>query len=96
MKNDHGESNAKLNLNIEGEPEPEGCAPTFVEKPRMDSSVDGKKVFMHCKVKADPKPSVIWTRESVTDKESSRISISIVQEKNVYIIKLELTVIAIY
>ena len=85
MKNDHGESNAKLNLNIEGEPEPEGCAPTFVEKPRMESSV-----------KADPKPSVIWTRESVTVKESSRISISIVQEKNVYIIKLELTVIAIY
>merc|ERR1712071_688717 len=90
VKNVYGESNAKLNLNIEAEPEPEGGAPTFIEKPKMESSADGKKVTMSCKVKADPKPSVVWTREGVTVKESSRISISIVQEKDSYAIKLEL------
>merc|ERR1711973_1001544 len=83
-------SNAKLNLNIESEPEPEGGAPTFIEKPKIESSADGKKVTMACKVKADPKPSVVWTREGVTVKESSRISMSIVQEKDTYAIKLEL------
>lgn len=93
VKNIHGESNAKLNLNIESEPEPEGGAPTFIEKPKIESSADGKKVTMACKVKADPKPSVVWTREGVTVKESSRISMSIVQEKDTYAIKLELKVL---
>jgi Immunoglobulin I-set domain len=79
-------------LNIEAEPEAaaSGGAPTFIEKPKIESSADGKKVTMSCKVKADPKPTVVWTRESVVVKESSRISISIVQEKDVYAIKLEL------
>lgn len=92
IKNPHGESNAKLNLNIEAEPEPAGGAPTFIEKPRITSSADGKKVTMACKVKADPKPSVVWTRESTVVRESSRVSISIVQEKDTYVIKLELLV----
>lgn len=92
VQNSFGESNAKLNLNIEAEPETQakGTAPTFVEKPRIESSADGKKVTMFCKVKADPKPTVIWTRESVVVKESSRISISIIEEKEVYSIKMEL------
>ena len=92
MKNVHGESNAKLNLNIEADPEPEGGAPTFIEKPRIESSADGKLVTMLCKVKADPKPSVVWTRETLVVKESSRISITIVQDKDSYAIKLELKV----
>merc|ERR1712071_186579 len=77
VKNVHGESNAKLNLNIEADPEPEGGAPTFIEKPRIESS-------------ADPKLSVVWTRETLVVKESSRISITIVQDKDSYAIKLEL------
>ena len=92
VKNPYGESNAKLNLNIESEPEPTGGGPTFIEKPRITSSADGKKVTMACKVKADPKPSVVWTRESTVVRESSRVSISIVQEKDIYVIKLELLV----
>lgn len=92
MKNIHGESNAKLNLNIEADPEPEGGAPTFIDKPKIESSADGKKVTMSCKVKADPKPTVVWTRDGVTVKESSRISMSIVQDKDTYAIKLELKV----
>ena len=92
VKNVHGEPNAKLNLNIEADPEPTGFAPTFVEKPRIESSADGKKVTMRCSVKADPKPTVVWTKESLTIRESSRISIKITQQKDVYEIQLELIV----
>ena len=82
-----------MNLNIEADPEPAapaGFAPTFVDKPKIDSSADGKKVTMWCSVKADPRPSVEWTREGVVVKESSRLSITVVQQKDVYAIKLEL------
>ena len=79
-------------MNIEADPEPEGYPPSFLEKPQMESSANGKKVTMYCKVKADPKPSVTWTRESVTVKESLRISIKVIQEMDAYSIKLELMV----
>jgi len=91
VKNEYGESNANLNLNIEAEPEPEGDGPTFVEKPRIQSQNKGKLVIMDCKVKAKPKPQIVWTHASKVVKESSKISISIVQEKeDIYYIKLTL------
>lgn len=91
MKNEYGESNANLNLNIEAEPEPEGDGPTFVEKPRIQSRDKGKLVIMDCKVKAKPKPQIVWTHAGQVVKESSKISISIVQEKDdTYYIKLTL------
>lgn len=36
-KNDLGESNANLNLNIEADQEADGKEPTFVQKPRIVS-----------------------------------------------------------
>lgn len=89
MKNEYGESNANLNLNIEAEPEPEGDGPTFVEKPRIQSQNKGKLVIMDCKVKATPKPQIVWTHAGKEVKESSKISLSVVQEKDdIYYIKL--------
>lgn len=89
VQNEHGESNANLNLNIEAEPEPEGDGPTFVEKPRIQSQDKGKLVIMDCKVKANPKPQIVWTHAGNVVKESSKISISVVQEKeDIYYIKL--------
>lgn len=80
-----------MNLNIEAEPEPEGDGPTFVEKPRIQSQNQGKLVIMDCKVKANPKPEIVWTHAGKIVKESSKISISIVQEKqDIYYIKLTL------
>ncbi|XP_011700586.1 PREDICTED: muscle M-line assembly protein unc-89-like isoform X1 [Wasmannia auropunctata] len=91
VKNEYGESNANLNLNIEAEPEPEGDGPTFVEKPRIKSQDKGKVVIMDCKVKAKPKPQIVWTHAGKVVKESSKLSISIVQEKeDIYYIKLTL------
>lgn len=91
MKNDHGESNANLNLNIEAEPEPEGDGPTFVEKPRITSQQNGKLVVMDCKVRADPKPTIVWYRDGKVVSESTKIKISFEKkEEHVYYIKLEL------
>lgn len=96
VKNEYGESNANLNLNIEAEPEQEGDGPTFVVKPRIVSEQAGKLVIMDCKIKADPKPTIVWSREGVTIKESSRILMKVEQKNNEYYIRLELKVRAIF
>jgi hypothetical protein len=92
VQNVHGESNANLNLNIEAEPEPAGQAPTFAEKPKIVSEQSGKLIVMECRVKADPKPTFIWTCEGTEVKSSSKFSISIKEEKGIYIIRLEINV----
>lgn len=44
---------------------------------------------MDCKVKANPKPSIVWTHAGQVVKESSKISLSVVQESSdIYYIKL--------
>jgi hypothetical protein len=91
VKNEFGESNANLNLNIEAEPEVEGDGPTFIEKPRIQSHDKGKIVVMDCKVKAKPKPNIVWTHAGIVVNESSKISLSVVEEEaDVYYIKLVL------
>lgn len=90
VKNEYGESNANLNLNIEAEPEPEGDGPTFVEKPRIVSENNGKMVIMECKVKANPKPTIVWTREGQILKETDRLKITMSYEGDIYDIKLTL------
>lgn len=78
-------------MNIEAEPEPEGDGPTFVEKPRITSQQGGKLVIMECKVKADPKPTIVWYREGKQVTESTKIKMSFEKvETNIYYIKLEL------
>lgn len=92
VKNEYGESNANLNLNIEAETEPEGIAPTFIDKPKIRSENGGKLVVMDFKVKADPKPDIVWYHEGKILKESSRLSWSIQEKDNSYYIRLELKV----
>lgn len=77
-------------MNIEAEPEPEGEGPTFVEKPRIISENKGKLVIMECKVKADPKPDIIWYRNGQIIQESSKIKMFMEQRGDQYYIKLEL------
>lgn len=46
---------------------------------------------MDCKVRADPKPTIVWYREGKVVQESSKIKISIEKkEEHVYYLKLEL------
>lgn len=90
VKNEYGESNANLNLNIEAEPEPEGDGPTFIEKPRIISENNGKLVIMECKVKANPKPTIVWTRDGQILKETNRLKVIMTQDGDIYDIKLTL------
>lgn len=90
VKNEFGESNANLNLNIEAEPEPEGEGPTFVEKPRIMSQDNGKLVIMECKVRANPKPEITWTKEGVLITETSQIKMYCDENDDIYVIRLEL------
>lgn len=77
-------------MNIEAEPEPEGEGPTFVEKPRIISENKGKLVIMECKVKADPEPDIIWSRNGQFIQESSKIKMFMEHRGDQYYIKLEL------
>lgn len=90
VKNEFGESNANLNLNIEAEPEPEGEGPTFIEKPRIMSQDNGKLVIMECKVRANPKPDITWTKEGVVITETSQIKMYCDEKDDIYVIRLEL------
>lgn len=45
---------------------------------------------MECKVKADPKPDIVWYRNGEIVKESNKIKMSIEQRGDQYYIKLEL------
>lgn len=90
VKNEFGESNANLNLNIEAEPEPEGDGPTFVEKPSIQSKDNGKLVIMGCKVKASPKPTIVWYHDGKEVKDSSKIKMRVEVKDDIYTIILEL------
>jgi len=45
---------------------------------------------MECKVRAKPKPDILWFCDGVKVKESSRIKQTIIQEGDVYTIRLEI------
>lgn len=90
VRNEFGESNANLNLNIEAEPEPEGEGPTFVEKPTIQSKDNGKLVIMGCKVKASPRPTIVWYHEGKEIRDSSKIKTRIEVNEDIYTIILEL------
>ncbi|KAK6619856.1 hypothetical protein RUM44_006255 [Polyplax serrata] len=89
-KNDFGESNANLNLNIEADQEPEGKEPIFVQKPRIVSEQNGKLVIMDCSVKADPAPTIVWYHADKIVQKSSKVTITIEKKEEIYYIRLEL------
>ncbi|XP_049301026.1 twitchin isoform X7 [Anopheles funestus] len=90
ISNEFGESSATLNLNIEAEQETTKNAPIFVEKPHIVSLDNGKLVRMECKVKTDIKPDITWTREGRLLQETSKLKMTMTQEKDVYHITLVL------
>ena len=90
IKNESGELTANLKLNIEGAIKGEGEAPTFVEKPQIRSERDGKLIVMECKVKAKPKPDIIWYYENSLIRETRRLKQTIIEENDIYVIRLEI------
>merc|ERR1712088_967097 len=75
MKNDFGQLQAKLNLNIEAEPAPAaipaGQAPTFVEKPKIVTREDGKLIMMIVRYRAEFKSECVWSFKETTISETS-------------------------
>merc|ERR1712045_297295 len=74
MKNEFGQLQAKLNLNIEAEPAPAaapaGQAPTFVEKPKIVTREDGKLIMMIVRYRAEFKSECVWPFKETTISEA--------------------------
>lgn len=58
----------------------DGVAPTFVKKPAIRQEDDGKRLLFECKIKADPKPSVTWSHNTVPVEESKRHKVSLIDQ----------------
>merc|ERR1711915_698864 len=83
MKNEFGQLQAKLNLNIEAEPAAvpagQGQAPTFVEKPKIVTEKDGKLIKLMVRYRAESMCECVWSFKETVLKETS--SMKIVHEK---------------
>ena len=49
-----------------------GTAPTFIQKPIIKQENDGKRLIFECKIAADPKPDLFWSRDDVPISDSGR------------------------
>ena len=85
MKNDFGQLQAKLNLNIEAEPAaptpaaPTGAAPVFVEKPKIVTKEEGKLIMLIVKYRAESQCETIWSYKETRVVETK--SIKMVHER---------------
>ena len=78
VKNENGQLQAKLNLNIEAEPATPGKttdAPTFVEKPKIVTLNEGKLVQLIVKYKAASKCSCSWYYKETMVQQSQSMQI---------------------
>lgn len=50
----------------------EGTSPTFIQKPIIKQENDGKRLIFECKIAADPKPDLFWSRDDVPIQDSGR------------------------
>lgn len=64
-----------------------------MEKPRIRSEHGGKLVIMDCKIKANPKPDVIWYHNGKVISQNYKISWKMEEKEDHYYIRLELKVI---
>ena len=71
VKNTVGEANAKLTLNIEGDDEPEGNAPKFIQEPKILTS--GEKVSVDFIAQSEAKPTVQWLYKGQEVRSSSNV-----------------------
>ena len=97
MKNEYGQLQAKLNLNIEAEPstapQAQGQAPTFVEKPKIETKEDGKLIQLIVRYRAESKCECIWSFKETTITETSTMKIVHEKSFDFWECKIELTVI---
>merc|ERR1712045_183936 len=78
VKNDHGQLQAKLNLNIEAEPAVPGKtmdAPTFTEKPKIVTLNEGKLVQLIVRYKASSKCTCSWYYKETMIEQSQSMQV---------------------
>ena len=96
MKNDYGQLQAKVNLNIEAEPAPAaipaGQAPTFVEKPKIVTREDGKLIMMIVRYRAEFKSECVWSFKETTISETSVMKLVHEKVADYWESRVELTV----
>lgn len=50
----------------------DGSAPIFIQKPLIKQENDGKRLIFECKISAEPKPDLRWTRDGIPIDNSGR------------------------
>ena len=100
MKNDFGQLQAKLNLNIEAEPAPPaaaagGAAPTFVEKPKIVTKEDGKLIMLIVVYRAEAMCEAVWSYKETKVVETKTMRIVHEKSGEFFESRLELTVIGV-
>jgi len=50
----------------------DGSAPVFIQKPVIKQENDGKRLIFECKISAEPKPDLFWSRDDVSIQNSGR------------------------
>jgi len=97
MKNEYGQLQAKLNLNIEAEPsaapQAQGQAPTFVEKPKIVTKEDGKLIQLIVRYRAESRCECIWSFKETTITETRTMKIVHEKSFDYWECRIELTVI---
>lgn len=74
-----------------GGDDPNGFAPSFVEKPRIIPNEAGTLITMKCRCKSKPAPVVTWYRGTDVVEESAKIAIkSSSTEEDIYELVLEI------
>lgn len=95
MKNEYGQLQAKLNLNIEAEPAAPaagGSAPTFVEKPRIVTKEEGKLIMLIVKYRAEHQCTVSWSYKETRIQETTTLRVVHERVEDYWESRLELTV----
>ena len=81
VKNDLGQLQAKLNLNIEAEPATPGKitdAPTFIEKPKIVTLNEGKLVQLIVRYKASSKCTCSWYYKETLVQQSQSVQVNVI------------------
>ena len=98
VKNDLGQLQAKLNLNIEAEPVTPTAAstvagaPTFTEKPKIETLEGGKRVQMIVRYKAEAQCQCQWFFKETKVVESTTTKVVHEKRESYYECRLEMTV----
>lgn len=82
-----------ISYSFKGGDDPNGFAPSFVEKPRIIPNEAGTLITMKCRCKSKPEPVVTWYRGQDVVSESDKIKMNAsTGTEDIYELTLEIKV----